>query len=98
MYEEVRGQLVSATEVSVPLGKAVVHDLINNNRGSRGQQRPRVRMFLALDFEWWEKSSETILEVGWSLWDTLTQRHRSRHWIIRENLNKVWVWCGCGGV
>jgi hypothetical protein len=46
-------------------------------------------MFVALDFEWWEKSSETILEVGWSMWDTATQKHRTRHWIIRENLNKV---------
>jgi hypothetical protein len=46
-------------------------------------------MFMSLDFEWWEKSSETILEVGWSMWDTATQKHRTRHWIIRENLNKV---------
>jgi hypothetical protein len=46
-------------------------------------------MFLALDFEWWEKSEDVILEVGWSLWDSLTQQHRTRHWVVQEHLNKV---------
>lgn len=51
-------------------------------------------MFLSLDFEWWERAEDTILEVGWSLWDTVTQQHRTRHWVIKENLNKV---RRCGG-
>jgi hypothetical protein len=46
-------------------------------------------MFLALDFEWWEKAEDVILEVGWSLWDSLTQQHRTRHWVVKEHLNKV---------
>ncbi len=45
-------------------------------------------MFLSLDFEWWERNQSTVLEVGWSMWDTLTRTHRSRHWIVKENLNK----------
>lgn len=92
MYEDVRSQLTQATELSAPLSKAALQALMDNGSRGRRQQggvRPRVRMFVSLDFEWWEKSSETILEVGWSLWDTATQRHRTRHWIIRENLNKV---------
>lgn len=48
-------------------------------------------MFISLDFEFWEKSHDYVLEVGYSLWDNLTQRHRTRHWVIKENLNKVRV-------
>ena len=89
MYEEVRAQLASASELSTPTSKAALQALSGGRGGRQAGPRPRVRMFMALDFEWWEKSSQTILEVGWSLWDTATQRHRTRHWIIRENLNKV---------
>lgn len=55
----------------------------------RGPDREQATMFLSLDFEWWEKSHDYILEVGYSLWDNVTRRHRTRHWVIRENLNKV---------
>lgn len=89
MYEEVRAQLASAAELSAPTSKAALQAVSSSRGGRQAGPRPRVRMFMALDFEWWEKSSQTILEVGWSLWDTATQRHRTRHWIIRENLNKV---------
>jgi hypothetical protein len=91
-FEEVRTQLSSATELSAPASKAAIMAMTAaaaGRSGRSGAARPRVRMFVSLDFEWWEKSSDTILEVGWSLWDTVTQRHRTRHWIIRENLNKV---------
>lgn len=89
MYEEVRTQLATASELSTALSPSVLQQLMTNGRRRPQGPRPRVRMFISLDFEWWEKSSETILEVGWSLWDTATQKHRTRHWIIRENLNKV---------
>lgn len=92
MYEEVRSQLSSATELAAPLSTAALQSAGGGRR--QAGPKPRVRMFVSLDFEWWEKSSETILEVGWSLWDTATQRHRTRHWIIKENLNKVIV-CVC---
>lgn len=93
LFEEVRTQLASATELSAPASKAAIQSmtLAAGRNGRSGGARQRVRMFVSLDFEWWEKSSETILEVGWSLWDTVTQRHRTRHWIIRDNLNKVCV-------
>lgn len=87
-----RTQLSSATELSTPASKAAILAMTAaaaGRNGRSGAARPRVHMFVSLDFEWWEKSSDTILEVGWSLWDTVTQRHRTRHWIIRENLNKV---------
>lgn len=87
MYEEVRTQLTTATELSIPTSPVALQTQLN--RARQLGRRPRVRMLISLDFEWWEKSSQTILEVGWSLWDTVTQRHRTRHWIIRENLNKV---------
>lgn len=92
MYEEVRSQLSSATELAAPLSTAALQSAGGGRR--QAGPKPHVRMFVSLDFEWWEKSSETILEVGWSLWDTATQRHRTRHWIIKENLNKVIV-CVC---
>lgn len=90
-FEEVRTQLSSATELSAPASKAAMMAMTAaaGRNGCSSGARPRVRMFVSLDFEWWEKSSDTILEVGWSLWDTVTQRHRTRHWIIRDNLNKV---------
>lgn len=87
MYEEVRSQLSTATELAAPLSTAALQTAGGGRR--QAGPKPHVRMFVSLDFEWWEKSSETILEVGWSLWDTATQRHRTRHWIIKENLNKV---------
>lgn len=87
MYEEVRSQLSTATELATPTSTAALQSAGGGSRRQAGP-KPRVRMFVSLDFEWWEKSSETILEVGWSLWDTATQRHRTRHWIIKENLNK----------
>jgi hypothetical protein len=103
-FEEVRTQLSSATELSAPASKAAIMAMTAaaGRNGRSSSARPRVRMFVSLDFEWWEKSSDTILEVGWSLWDTVTQRHRTRHWIIRDNLNKVSTadpvlcWCSCG--
>jgi hypothetical protein len=83
LHAEVSQQLTEATALAQP---AVCH-----NAGKTGKHSGITphRMFLSMDFEWWEKSSGVILEIGWSLWDTLTVKHRSRHWVIKENLNKV---------
>jgi hypothetical protein len=92
MYAESRSMLVTATRMAQPLPQpsppAAALQRSSRRNGVSSMPGPAV-MFLALDFEWWERSEETILEVGWSLWDSLTQQHRSRHWVIKENLNKV---------
>ncbi|KAF8072693.1 SPAC2C4.08 [Scenedesmus sp. PABB004] len=83
LYNGVCKQLADATAMARPVecGGAPARG------GGRGGGRV-VHMFLSLDFEWWEKSSDIILEVGWSLWDTATRHHRTRHWVVKENLNK----------
>jgi hypothetical protein len=85
--------LVDATRMAQPLPEpsptaAPLHTN-GSRRGAGSSMSRRAVMFLALDFEWWERSEDVILEVGWSLWDSLTQQHRSRHWVIKEHLNKV---------
>lgn len=82
LYSECRLMLLDATSMAQPLPSQQLH----RYSGDDGRQ---ATMFLSLDFEWWEKSHDYILEVGYSLWDNVTQRHRTRHWVIRENLNKV---------
>lgn len=82
LYTECRRMLLDARTMAQPLHVQQQH--VYQDHGS-----PQAVVFLALDIEWWEKSNEYILEVGYSLWDTVTQRHRTKHWIIRENFNKV---------
>lgn len=96
LYAESRRMLVNATRMAQPLPEpspaAALQQQQRGSRCGRGSSSsvagPAV-MFLSLDFEWWERSEDVILEVGWSLWDSLTQQHRSRHWVIKEHLNKA---------
>ena len=74
--------LLDARSMAQPLHKQQLQEY-------RDLDSPQAVMFLSLDIEWWEKSHDYILEVGYSLWDNVTQRHRTKHWVIRENLNKV---------
>lgn len=83
LHAEVSQKLVEATELAQP------KELHSTAKRGKHSNLAANRMFLSIDFEWWEKSDGVILEIGWSLWDTFTCKHRSRHWVIKENLNKV---------
>eukprot|EP00775_Hariotina_reticulata_P006331 gene6331-6565_t len=83
LHAEVSQKLMEATELAQP---AELHSTAKRGKHSNLAAN---RMFLSIDFEWWEKSDGVILEIGWSLWDTFTCKHRSRHWVIKENLNKA---------
>eukprot|EP00200_Dunaliella_tertiolecta_P008334 CAMPEP_0202374872 /NCGR_PEP_ID=MMETSP1127-20130417/5619_1 /ASSEMBLY_ACC=CAM_ASM_000462 /TAXON_ID=3047 /ORGANISM="Dunaliella tertiolecta, Strain CCMP1320" /LENGTH=919 /DNA_ID=CAMNT_0048972149 /DNA_START=2277 /DNA_END=5037 /DNA_ORIENTATION=- len=43
-------------------------------------------VLLSIDLEWYERSSELLLEIGWTLWDSASRRCSSKHWIVREGL------------
>ncbi|KAF6259522.1 hypothetical protein COO60DRAFT_1003280 [Scenedesmus sp. NREL 46B-D3] len=84
LYAESRRMLVAATRLAQALPEPSPATALQ-----RSSTPGPAAMFLSLDFEWWERSEDVILEVGWSLWDSLTQQHRTRHWVIKEHLNKA---------
>jgi hypothetical protein len=50
------------------------------------QQRLPPVVFLSIDLEWWEDDHSKVLELGWSVWNTVTLQHATRHFIVHENL------------
>ncbi|KAF5834706.1 hypothetical protein DUNSADRAFT_8531 [Dunaliella salina] len=43
-------------------------------------------VLLSIDLEWYERSTELLLEIGWTLWDSASRRCTSKHWIVSEGL------------
>ncbi|KAL6753858.1 hypothetical protein V8C86DRAFT_2718668 [Haematococcus lacustris] len=49
--------------------------------------RPRCAL-LSIDLEWWERDHSLLLELGWSIWDSVKRCHHTRHWIVEEGLHR----------
>ncbi|KAJ9533730.1 hypothetical protein QJQ45_026807 [Haematococcus lacustris] len=43
---------------------------------------------LSIDLEWWERDHSLLLELGWSIWDSVKRYHHTRHWIVEEGLHR----------